>query len=78
VATVLVYLSDGFEGGDTAFEQLSFRFRGEPGDAIVFRNVDAAGEPDRRTLHAGLAPSSGEKWVISKWIRDRAQRDRGG
>ena len=78
VATVLVYLSDDFEGGETSFEQLGFRFRGAPGDAIVFRNVDSAGEPDRRTLHAGLAPTSGEKWLISKWIRDRPQRDRGG
>ena len=37
----------------------------------MFFNVDAAGQPDRRTLHAGLPPSAGEKWLLSQWFRDR-------
>jgi hypothetical protein len=72
VATVLVYLNDDLEGGETEFRMLDLRYRGGKGDALVFRNVDAKGQPDRRTLHAGLAPTSGEKWLLSQWIRDRA------
>jgi prolyl 4-hydroxylase len=73
VATALVYLNDeGLEGGETDFPTLGLRHRGRKGDALVFFNVDAAGQPDRRTLHAGLAPTSGEKWLLSQWIRDRA------
>jgi hypothetical protein len=47
------------------------RHRARRGDALMFANVDLAGNPDRRTLHAGLPPTRGEKWVLSQWIRDR-------
>jgi hypothetical protein len=41
--------------------------------------VSDSGEPDRRMLHAGRPPVSGEKWILSKWVRSRPQavRDRG-
>jgi len=72
VATVLVYLNDDYEGGETDFPTLGRRFRGGPGDALVFDNLDPSGAPDRRTFHAGLPPSKGEKWLLSQWVRDRA------
>jgi hypothetical protein len=73
-ATFLIYLNEGFEGGETSFEMLSWRYRGRPGDAILFRNVLASGAPDPQTLHAGLAPTSGEKWLLSQWIRSHPPR----
>jgi prolyl 4-hydroxylase len=70
--TVLVYLNhEGLEGGETEFPEVGVRHRGKTGDAVMWRNVDAAGQPDRRTMHAGLPPTRGEKWVLSVWIRDR-------
>ena len=72
VATCLVYLNDDLQGGETDFPELGLRHRGGRGDGLVFRNIDGQGRPDRRTLHAGLAPTAGEKWVLSQWIRDRA------
>jgi hypothetical protein len=27
--------------------------------------------PDVKTLHAGLAPTRGEKWLLSQWMRRR-------
>jgi len=69
VATVLIYLNDDYEGGETDFPTLQWKFKGKPGDALVFWNVSEAGEPDRRTLHAGLPVTRGEKWLYSKWIR---------
>lgn len=71
VATFLVYLNDAFEGGETDFPLLQLRAKAPPGGALYFANVDAAGAPDRRTLHAGLAPTSGEKWLLSQWVRNR-------
>lgn len=68
-ATFLVYLNDDFDGAETSFLKLDWRYRGAKGDAIVFWNVDAAGAPDAATLHAGLAPARGEKWLLSQWIR---------
>ena len=70
-ATLLLYLNDGYEGGETDFPKLNFRFRGQPGDALLFWNV-TDGVPDPRTLHAGLAPTRGEKWLFSQWLRRRA------
>jgi hypothetical protein len=76
--TVLVYLNEeGLEGGETDFPRLGVRHRGRKGDALMFRNVDAQGRPDRRTLHAGLSPTSGEKWVLTQWVRNRPQTGAG-
>ena len=68
-ATFLAYLNDDFDGAETSFLTLDWRYRGAKGDAIVFWNVDEAGLPDEATLHAGLAPTRGEKWLLSQWIR---------
>lgn len=67
--TVLVWLSEGFEGGKTAFPALGRQFRGGVGDALVFANVDAAGRPDPRAVHAGLPVTRGRKLIASRWIR---------
>jgi hypothetical protein len=72
LATFLVYLNDDFIGGETDFPLLDLRHRGAAGDALMFANLEPAGAPDRRMLHAGLPPASGEKWLLSQWIRDRA------
>jgi hypothetical protein len=72
IATFLIYLNDEFEGGETDFPKVGIRYRGKAGDAIFWANVDMEGHPDPLTLHAGLSPTSGEKWILSQWIRDRA------
>src|SRR4051794_1484114 len=71
IATFLIYLNEGYTGGDTAFPRTKLRFRGNVGDALLITNVDRSGNPDPLTLHAGTPPISGEKWVFSQWIRDR-------
>lgn len=73
VKTCLVYLNANYEGGETDFPRLNIRFRGEVGEALVFDSVDANGEGDMNTLHAGLPPTNGVKWLLSQWIRERAQ-----
>ena len=67
--TFLIYLNDDFDGGETDFPKLDFRFRGAPGDALVFWNIAPDGTPEKNSLHAGLAPARGEKWLFSKWVR---------
>lgn len=68
--TFLIYLNDDFSGGETSFPEIGLSHMGAKGDALLFRNVDAAGAPDQDTMHAGLPPTSGEKWVFSQWIRE--------
>jgi prolyl 4-hydroxylase len=75
VATLLVYLNEAFEGGETDFPELGLRYRGRTGDALLFWNVDATGAPDQRLLHAGLPPTSGEKWLFSQWVRQGLRQD---
>lgn len=68
--TFLMYLNEGFTGGETHFPELGLSHLGATGDALLFANVDAAGRPDPKTMHAGLPPTSGEKWLFSQWIRE--------
>jgi len=69
IATFLLYLNDNFEGGETDFPAIGFRYRGKKGDALLFWNVTPDGEPDGQTMHAGLATTRGEKWLLSQWLR---------
>lgn len=72
IATFLVYLNDTYTLGETAFPRARISFRGDLGDALFITNVERSGQPDPLTLHAGTPPASGEKWIFSQWIRDRA------
>ncbi len=58
---------------ETGFAKFSTQFRGQPGAALIFDNVLADGAGDPLTLHAGLPPTAGEKWLLSQWIRERPQ-----
>lgn len=71
VLTFLMYLNDDYEGGETDFPRIGYRYKGRRGDALFFVNVDEAGAPDYRTVHAGLPPASGTKWLLSQWVRSR-------
>ena len=71
IATFLIYLNDSYSGGATSFPSIGLNYRGDIGDGLFFANVTREGTPDALTLHAGLPPTSGEKWVFSQWIRDQ-------
>ena len=72
ILTVLVYLSDDYEGGETQFLRTGLAYRGRTGDALLFRNSDAQGRPDPMALHAGLPVTKGVKYLASRWIRAKA------
>lgn len=71
VVTLLVYLNDSYEGGETDFPRLNWRFKGKAGDALVFWNLSATGQREPFSLHAGLPVVRGEKWLLSQWVRER-------
>ncbi len=71
IATLLVSLNAEFEGGETRFLGNGLTYKGGKGDAILFWNVDSAGVPDLTTRHAGLPVTSGTKWLLSKWFREK-------
>jgi prolyl 4-hydroxylase len=67
--TALIYLNDGYKGGETDFPRLDIRVEGAMGDALIFCSLDKAGRPDPLTEHAGLPVTSGTKWLATRWIR---------
>lgn len=71
VKTALLYLNDGYEGGETAFLSAGLKVKGRPGDIVIFSNVLGDGRGDPASRHAGLPVRSGEKWLASKWFRER-------
>lgn len=78
VLTVLVYLNDDYEGGETEFPALQARWKGRKGEALFFWNVAPDGTLDERTLHAGLPVTRGEKWMMSQWVLGRPGTEASG
>jgi prolyl 4-hydroxylase len=69
--TMLVWLNEGYEGGETDFPAPRLRLKGRAGDAILFRNTGPDGRRDPAAGHAGLPVTRSEKLIASRWIRER-------
>lgn len=73
LSTLITYLNTDFTGGETHFVRTNAAFRGRKGDALLWNNLLPDGSVDAATEHAGRPPLSGEKYLLSKWMRDRSQ-----
>jgi prolyl 4-hydroxylase len=71
VATMVIYLNDVQQGGGTAFPDIEMTVRPKKGSAVYFEYCNANGDLDVRLLHAGLPVIKGDKWIATKWIRQR-------
>lgn len=71
VLTMLVWLNEDYEGGETMFMTTGAKLKGRAGDALLFRNTLADGTRDPDAGHAGLPVTKGEKLIASRWIRAR-------
>ena len=71
VLTMIVWLGEDYEGGETLFIKTGAKLKGRTGDALLFRNALADGTRDPDSAHAGLPVISGEKLIASRWIRAR-------
>jgi prolyl 4-hydroxylase len=71
IATVILYLNDVKAGGETFFPRINLRVQPKQGTALFWWNVDEQGNPDINTLHSGEDVVEGEKWIMTKWIRER-------
>lgn len=69
-ASAVTYLSVPTKGGGTSFPQLGLAIPPSPGATLWFRNCDAHGAIEPRSLHAGDTVYTGEKWVLTKWFRE--------
>ncbi|CAH9108802.1 unnamed protein product [Cuscuta europaea] len=84
VATMLMYLSDDVEGGETYFPMAGtnecscggkmvkgLSVKPTKGNAVLFWSMGLNGETDPSSLHGGCEVVSGEKWSATKWMRQR-------
>jgi prolyl 4-hydroxylase len=69
VATMVIYLNDVDDGGETVFPEAGFSVAPRRGSAVWFEYCNDEGQVDARSLHSGAAPVAGEKWVVTKWMR---------
>ncbi|KDP42883.1 hypothetical protein JCGZ_23825 [Jatropha curcas] len=84
VATILMYLSDDVEGGETYFPMAGtgecscggkvvkgLSVKPIKGDAVLFWSMGLDGQSDPNSLHGGCEVLAGEKWSATKWMRQR-------
>jgi len=69
VATLVMYLQEPEQGGATTFPDIGLEVAPVRGSAVFF-SYDRA-DPATRTLHGGAPVLAGEKWVATKWLRER-------
>lgn len=70
VSTLVMYLNDVEAGGATVFPRLGMEVGPAKGTAVYFEYTNAAGQVDPQTLHAGAPVTRGEKWIMTKWMRE--------
>ena len=71
VSTLVTYLDDVPAGGQTVFPALGWATSPLRGNAVYFEYADDHGTVDARSLHASAPVTQGEKWVVTKWMRQR-------
>lgn len=69
VASFIVYLNTPEAGGETVFPKAKLRVKPEKGKALLFYNVDPEGKEDPMSFHGGAPVIAGEKWIITRWLR---------
>jgi prolyl 4-hydroxylase len=70
VASVVIYLNTPTRGGATTFPDAGIDVSPIKGNAVFF-SYDRP-HPMTKTLHGGAPVLEGEKWVATKWLRERA------
>ncbi|MBB3179495.1 2OG-Fe(II) oxygenase [Variovorax sp. Sphag1AA] len=69
VATLVMYLHEPEQGGATTFPDVGLEVAPKRGTGVFFSYERP--DPATRTLHGGAPVLSGEKWVATKWLRER-------
>ena len=71
IATLIMYLNDVEAGGSTVFPEVGIDVLPRRGNAVYFAYCAENGVLDPRSLHGGSPVGVGEKWIATKWFRER-------
>ena len=66
--TALIYLNDGFVGGETLFININRTIKPETGKLVIWDNINESGK-DPDSFHAGLPVEFGTKYIAVIWIK---------
>ena len=69
LATLIIYLNEPVSGGATLFPDVRLQVAPKRGNAVFF-SYDRP-HPDSHSLHGGAPVLEGEKWIATKWLRER-------
>jgi prolyl 4-hydroxylase len=69
VGTLVMYLAEPEKGGGTTFPDAHLEVYPKRGHGVFF-SYDRA-HPSTKTLHGGAPVLAGEKWIATKWLRER-------
>lgn len=70
-ATLLVYLNDDMEGGETSFVKLGFSVKPEKGKGVLFINLKEDNSLEELAEHQAEIVKGGNKWICTKWIHTK-------
>lgn len=65
--TLLIYLNDDFEGGETVFNNIGLIIKPKKGKGILFWNTTKTEDILLDSMHSGNILTKGEKWICTKW-----------
>ena len=68
--SIIIYLNEDFEGGETAFTKLNLKIKPETGKLLIWENVHPNRKLNTDTIHAGLPVIKGTKYVLITWLRE--------
>jgi prolyl 4-hydroxylase len=71
ISSLVVYLNDVESGGETTFPESGLSICPKKGNAVYFEYCNSRHQVDPLSLHAGAPVVAGEKWVLTKWMRQR-------
>src|SRR3990167_8791516 len=69
VGTLVMYLNTPEKGGGTTFPDVHLEVAPQRGNAVFFSYERP--HPSTRTLHGGAPVIAGDKWIATKWLRER-------
>ena len=76
--TLMVYLSDVEEGGETAFTKIGYEVKPKKGKALIWNNLHENGDINWFTEHWGKPVIKGTKYIITKWFREHDGKQKVG
>ncbi|WP_345240962.1 2OG-Fe(II) oxygenase [Pontibacillus salipaludis] len=74
ISTLVLYLNDVEEGGETFFPKLGLSVTPKKGMAVYFEYFYQDDELNNQTLHSGNPVVKGEKWIATQWMRRKPIR----